>query len=224
MKDKDFLYSKDVPFEFLDDGKQHIDDKVGIKKVSSEYFETGDIKVIKTVFSADNIVKSAVRYEFYCRENTLFIADRVLSDGLNIGVRTRFFVAHNDIFNCNVAAKSKLVLRKDGIGKKFFRLACTLDGESIIEKAGLLLPDGTSAASLGLTFYSGLYRFGREHTSIYGICTDADSNMGKWHFLEDNGFLAQPPTHEGGYKISQNENSVTVENTANPSETVTFDF
>lgn len=220
--EKNFLHSQEMPFEFTDSGKKNISDSVGLKKISEETDEIGKIKIKKTQFSADGIVKYAVRYEFKCGENTKFIADKTVSDGTAIGVRSKFAIDYNANFNCNIAAKNRLVLRKDEIGEKFFRLEYILDNESIMEKAGLLLPDKISDKEIGLTFYSGIYKFGCEHTALYGICTDAENSVGMWHFVEDNGFKAEPPTREGGYKISYADGAVTVCNTLNPDETVTI--
>lgn len=116
-------------------------------------------------------------------------------------VYTSFCVPAGKEMNCNVADKNRLVLRSEGLGAKLFRLANALDGTDIMEKNGLLLPDGFSDGMVRITLYSGLYGFGCRHLAVFGLAEEQSDKIKGWHMERGDGIEISAPDKECRVRI-----------------------
>lgn len=159
----------------------------------------------------------------------------LITDGAQIGaivesmileaprcVYTTFSIPQSRDLNCNVASKSRLVLRAGGRGAKLFRLANQVDGADMMEGCGLLLPDGVTAAEVGITPYSGMYAFGYRHRSVFAMTVDEADKIKGWHMegketmeisapdkscrlrisVKDEGIMLTDPMHDATVTIA----------------------
>ena len=147
----------------------------------------------------------------------------LITDGARIGaivesmileaprcVYTTFSVPQSRDLNCNVASKSRLVLRAGGRGAKLFRLANQVDGADMMEGCGLLLPDGVTADEVGITPYSGMYAFGCRHLSVFAMTVDAADKIKGWHMEGKETMEISAPDKSCRLRILMEENHVTL--------------
>ncbi|MBR2885291.1 MAG: hypothetical protein IKB93_10950 [Clostridia bacterium] len=181
--------------------------------ISEQSVENGSIKVVIKTFSTTNSLIKAKRYEITAGGSTVFIFDKVLSQ-IPVNLRTKFHIRSGKDLRCNIADKSKLVIRQGGNAVKFFRLIYQADGEEVLKTASLMLPDGfCENGDMGLTYYSPMHNFAKEHTVLYGICSDTENRIAAWHFFDEEGFIvARPPSQIGGYRIAVSKEKLFIEN------------
>ncbi len=147
----------------------------------------------------------------------------LITDGAQIGVivenmiletprcvYTTFSVPRSEDLNCNVASKSRLVLRAGGRGAKLFRLANQVDGTDMMEGCGLLLPDGVTADAVGITPYSGMYAFGCRHLSVFAMAVEAEDKIKGWHMEGKETIEISAPDKSCRLRLLLGENSVTL--------------
>lgn len=125
-------------------------------------------------------------------------------------VYTTFSVSRTDDLSCNVASKSRLVLRAGGRGAKLFRLANRVDDVNMMDGCGLLLPDGFAAGDVGVTPYSGLYTFGCRHLSVFALTEEVEENIKGWHMEGDDVMEIAAPDKSCRLRISLDVTGVTL--------------
>ncbi|MFC5652859.1 hypothetical protein ACFPYJ_27900 [Paenibacillus solisilvae] len=138
--------------------------------------------------------------------NTFFIIDRINADR-PVKVHSQFTLNNADSrLSLKVAAETKLVLRRNGAGMKFFLVRAASNGEE--NRASLWLDTGDSrysepveviAARFGYTSES--YR--QEHTMVYAAARDDTETVRHWHILPltDRQFYVEPSAKSGGYSL-----------------------
>lgn len=183
-----------------------------LMQVSEHCEANGSIKVTVKQFADKASYVTAKRFEIAVGDDAIFILDK-LSSQIPVMVKTRFWIKGGLDLRCNIAEKNKLVLRNGGDAAKFFRLLYQADGNDWLNTAGLMLPNRFSeSGDMGISFYSGLHHVAKEHTVLYGICSDTEQNIARWHFLNENGFIVRPSSQVGGYRIVLSERMLLVEN------------
>lgn len=193
-------------------------------QISEHSEENGSIKVTVKSFADKFFLITAKRFEIEVGNDAIFILDKISSQ-LPINVKTRFWIKGGPDLRCNIAEKNKLVLRNSGDAAKFFRLLYQADGNDWLNTAGLMLPDRFSeSGGTGLSFYSGLHHTAKVHTMLYGICSDTEQNIARWHFLKEDGFIVRPPSQIGGYRIVLSERTFLVENLENLCDHIMIDL
>ena len=125
-------------------------------------------------------------------------------------VYTTFSIPQSRELNCNVASKSRLVLRAGGRGAKLFRLANQVDGADMMEGCGLLLPDGVTAAEVGITPYSGMYAFGCRHRSVFAMTVDEADKIKGWHMEGKETMEISAPDKSCRLRISVKDEGITL--------------
>lgn len=125
-------------------------------------------------------------------------------------VYTTFSAPQEKDLTCNVANRSRLVLRSAERGAKLFRLWQTVDGADGMDSAGLLLPDGFSDGAIRLAFYSGLYSFGRDHLSVFGLAEEQSDKVKGWHMEQGEGIEITAPDKSCRLRLLVDGNTVTV--------------
>lgn len=206
----DLIFADIFPWDCLaqGEGKNLFDSLVNIK----EYQRTnGNIRVKIKDFSSELSSVCAKRVEIATGDNALFIMDKISSPE-PINLKTAFWIKGGVDLRCNIAEKNKLVLRNNGKATKFFRLSYLADGSDILQTAGLMLPDRfLNSEDMGLTYYSGLHHTAKEHAVLYGICSDTEQDIPKWHFKYEDGFVIRPPRQMTGYRLVVSQNQFFVE-------------
>lgn len=147
----------------------------------------------------------------------------LITDGAQIGaivesmileaprcVYTTFSIPQSRDLNCNVASKSRLVLRAGGRGAKLFRLANQVDGTDMMEGCGLLLPDGVTADEVGITPYSGMYAFGCRHRSVFAVTVDEADRIKGWHMEGKETMEISAPDKSCRLRISVKDEGITL--------------
>ena len=224
-KESSKLISSDkIPWSFTPEAEGEIATEV-LEKLSEQSKENCSIKVNIKTFSTSNSLIQAKRFEITAGDNTVFLFDKILSQ-IPVNIKTKFQIKCAKDLKCNVADKNKLVIRQGVNGEKFFRLLYQADGNDISKTAGLMFPDEFCENSgMGLTYYSGLYTFAKEHNVLYGICYDTPKEVGRWHFFAENDFIiASPPSKVGGYRIAVSPESLFVENLDDICESIKIDI
>ena len=151
------------------------------------------------------------------------IVDTIVLDSPR-AVYTPFSMPQTDDLSCNVASKSRLVLRAGGRGAKLFRLANRVDGADLMDGCGLLLPDGFAAGVVRVTPYSGLYAFGCRHLSIFALAEDADEKIKGWHMEGADVMEITAPDKQCRLRMSLDATGVTLTDPlAEVTATVAFD-
>ncbi|MBR4873740.1 MAG: hypothetical protein IKV00_07875 [Clostridia bacterium] len=139
-------------------------------------------------------------------------------------VYTPFSMPQTDDLSCNVASKSRLVLRAGGRGAKLFRMTNRVDGADLMDGCGLLLPDGFAAGTLRITPYSGLYAFGCRHLSVFALAEAADEKIKGWHMEGADVIEITAPDKRCRLRISLDEAGVTLNDPfAEAAKTVAID-
>lgn len=152
----------------------------------------------------------AKRICFTDKKNISFFCD-VIKSSKDICVYTDFIAENKDYStSCNVADKNKLVIRNNKCGVKHFKLHSEIDGNSFLEKSGLMMPVSVKeCGDIVYSMYEGLYSFGKEHISSYGIVTDNIEDIIWWHFNKtEEGYMAEPPSKKDGLEIRVSDNVV----------------
>lgn len=125
-------------------------------------------------------------------------------------VYTPFSMPQTDDLSCNVASKSRLVLREGGRGAKLFRMTNRVDGADLMDGCGLLLPDGFAAGTLRITPYSGLYAFGCRHLSVFALTEEVEEKIKGWHMEGDDVMEIAAPDKSCRLRISLDVTGVTL--------------
>jgi len=140
----------------------------------------------------------------------VFFLDIINSDE-DICVYTDFSIENSDLSaSCNVADKNKLVIRNSGCGLKHFRLHSEIDGNSILEKTGLMMPVSIQEnGDIVYSMYDGLYSFGKKHINCFGLSSENLDRIVYWHLKgTERGYLAEAPSQAGGMEIEIFEDCV----------------
>lgn len=128
------------------------------------------------------------------------------------------FENENRHVSINVPDKSKIVVRNDENGFKFFRMKNEIDGNDMIPFGCLMLPDGTASngVDMKMNFYDGMHKEGLEHTKVFCLCTGDSATIPGWHMknMEDGGFLAEPKDKVNSYILYADGDVVTVKGLA----------
>lgn len=127
---------------------------------------------------------------------------------------------------CNIADKSKLVIRDDAIAMKHFRLLSLIDDKDILSSAGLLMPSKIESNSdIGYSMYEGLYGFGREHFACYGYCSGSLDRIIRWHLrLKDDAVTIEPSDGSEGWCLELQLPVIKIFSKTEPFENMTFDM
>jgi len=194
---KTVLFSDiDNPWRFKTDDKKDYDAKEFLEKTEEkDFFKVYEYRNEENSFSGKRICISDGK-------NACFIMDFVKSDK-DICIYSDFSISNCDLsVSCNVADKSKLVIRTKDCGVKHFRMDSLLDGESVLEKSGLMMPVSISSnGDITYSMYEGLYSFGKEHFLCFGFALETLGEIIYWHLNKT----------ETGYVINHSKTGMGVE-------------
>lgn len=178
------------------------------KLCASQENERNGIKYIKYDFTFE---KNRLVRKILTDDRVLFIEDEFFFKSPK-SVYMPFVFNKDEDFWCNVADKTRLVIRNKNEGIKFFRTLSMTDGEDTLAKCGLLLPDKCNeSGKICITPYSGLYSFGKIQKTHYILIFAPSEDIGMWHIVkEDNSYKITNPKGECKYRINYNEDNVEV--------------
>ena len=201
FNDKKVVYTDiNKPWRFKTSDKK--DYSPGIILVKSDVVE-GKVKFSLYQYENSSGCVSARRLCFSDEKNVVFFLDVINSDE-DICVYTDFFINNSDLSaSCNIADKNKLVIRNTGCGLKHFRLHSEIDGNSILEKTGLMMPVSIKEnGDIVYSMYDGLYSFGKKHINCFGLSSETLDKIVYWHLKgTERGYLAEAPSQSGGMEI-----------------------
>ncbi len=201
FEDKKVIYAENVsPWRFKTSDKK--DFNANLVLTENETTE-GNVDFSLCCYKNSDETVIAKRLCFSDNKNIAFIID-VIKSSEDICVYTDFAIENKDLSaSVNVADKSKLVIRKSDCAAKHFKLHSEIDGESILEKGGLMMPaEIKKNGDIVYSMYDGLYSFGKEHINCFGIATDTLSDIIYWHLNKtDRGYIIEPPSKSGGIEI-----------------------
>ncbi len=198
---KEVLYT-DIhnPWRFVTADRQPYETQ--LKLIKNTYEET-EISVSSYVYENSSKTVSAKRICFSDEKNIVFFVDFIES-AEDVCVYTDFTVANFDLSaSCNVADKNKLVIRNHHCGIKHFRMDAALDGTSILDKTGLMMPASIKEnGDITYAMYDGLYGFGKKHMSCYVLSSEKLDQIAFWHLKgTQRGYLAEAPNRTDGVEI-----------------------
>ena len=198
FNEKNVIFSDtDNPWRFKTDDKKDYDAKISlVKTTESDFCKVFEYKNSENTFSGKRICISDGK-------NACLIIDMVKSEK-DICIYSDFTISNEDLSaSCNVADKSKLVIRNSDCGVKHFRLESILDGESVLDKSGLMMPVSISSnGDISYSMYEGLYSFGKEHFLCFGFALDTLGEIIYWHLNKtENGYLINHSKTENGIEI-----------------------
>lgn len=162
-------------------------------KESKEVWQDGGLEFTLYGYRCEEL--NASRIIVSDRERLCFVFDKVHT-AFPASLYTDFYIGGSlGEMSCNIADINRIVVRSGGMFYKFFRLYNCLNGESKMEKAGLMLPDkNPQNTDLKLSYYEGIHGLYNTHISLYGICGDVEQNCWAWHYkVSGSVFSAQPP-------------------------------
>lgn len=206
---KSVIYTE-IPWHFKSAGNNDVDTVLNLTKSEKGY--DGELTFLVEQYENTDKSISGKRIHINCGENSLFIVDLINSEE-EICVYTDFTADNKDFtVSCNVAEKNKLVIRNSHCGIKHFRLMSEIDGTSIIDKTGLMMPyEVRNNGDVTYSMYEGLHSFGKKHITCFGICTATLVKIPAWHYKNDeSGFIAEPPAGGKSWKIEVLGNSVLI--------------
>lgn len=195
------------PWHFKTADKKAYD--TNLKLVKSERKSEEISFVLHSYKNSENSL-FAKRIYLAADENVVFICDFIKSEK-DICVYTDFLFKNSDLSaSCNIAAKNKLVIRKADCAAKHFRLFSEIDGNCIIDKTGLMMPQSvTKCGDVVYSMYEGLYSFGKEHMACFGLCTDTAEKIAGWHYIKtDKGYKVESPSKKGRWEIAMREGCI----------------
>jgi len=140
---------------------------------------------------------------FSDENNVVFFLDIINSDE-DICVYTDFSIDNSDLSaSCNIADKNKLVIRNSDCGLKHFRLHSEIDGDSVLEQTGLMMPVSVKEnGDVVYSMYDGLHSFGKKHINCFGLASEELDRIVYWHLKDtEKGYLAEAPSHTDGLEI-----------------------
>ena len=138
--------------------------------------------------------------------NTFFIIDRIKAQS-PVKVHSQFTLNNTDSrLKVKAAAETKLVLRRNDAGMKFFLVSATSSRE---ENRGILwlgcrdlrYSEPVEVTTSKFHYTSEWYR--TEHTIVYAAARDDTETVKNWHILllTDKHFYVEPPAKVGGYSL-----------------------
>ncbi|MBQ4517915.1 MAG: hypothetical protein II997_04950 [Clostridia bacterium] len=189
------------PWHFKAADKKVYDTSLQLFKTESK---TREISFTLHSYKNNENTLFAKRVYLSADENVVFICDFIKSEK-DICIYTDFVIANSDLSaSCNIAEKNKLVIRNAKCAAKHFRLFSEIDGNCIMDKTGLMMPQSvTKCSDVIYSMYEGLYSFGKEHIACFGFCTDTVEKIVGWHYIKtDKGYKVEPPSKGGGWEIA----------------------
>ena len=186
---KSVIYTE-IPWHFKDADNNDVD--VDMKLIKSEKTDYVDISVVVQSYTDEEKQITANRIVILCGEKLVFITDLIKSVE-DICVYTDFTAQNSDFsISCNVAEKGKLVIRNSECGVKHFRLLSEIDGVSVADSSGLMMPFAIgTCGDVSYSMYEGLHNHGKMHISCFGICVNNLDKIIHCHFQDtDNGYAA----------------------------------
>lgn len=190
----------DCPWRFKTSDKKDFDANLVLKENA---MTEGNFNYSLCHYTNSDGTAEAKRLVFSDGKNIAFIFDAVKSLE-DVCVYTDFIIENGDLSSSvNVADKSKLVIRKSDCAAKHFKLHSEIDGESILEKGGLMMPvEIKKNGDIVYSMYDGLYNFGKKHVNCFGVAVDTLSEIIYWHLNKtERGYLIEPPSKTGGIEI-----------------------
>ncbi|MBW7456129.1 hypothetical protein ACFOLF_03485 [Paenibacillus sepulcri] len=175
-----------------------VTERDGIEVIRSDAAELYGYPIIK-----------AERIWITAMSHTLFIIDRLKAER-PVRVVSSFMLNDDDNrMKVKAAAETKLVLRRNAAGMKFFQVSAASGGEA-----------SRSSLWIGDTPYSGpvemnasTFRFTgdscqTEHIHVYAAARDDTEAVKEWHILPltDRQFYVEPPAGLTGYSLELGEN------------------
>lgn len=138
--------------------------------------------------------------------NTYFIIDRIKAES-PVKVDSQFALNNTDSrLKVKAAAETKLVLRRNDAGMKFFLVSATSSGEE--NRGSLWLDCGDLRYSEPAEVTTSMFRYTSEwfrtkHTIVYAAARDDTEAVKHWHILPltNRHFYVEPPAKYGGYSL-----------------------
>ena len=229
MKSKSFLGDRELGYVenvWTFKSEEHAGKVYDVTKTDEFKISCGKIDAVIEKYSCDD---AEFAFRVYATVGSInYIVDRVKAKE-DVCIYSHFCIENSSkLLSVNVADKSKLVVRNGNDAFKFFRLAGELDGNDVLASGGLLLPDGVAenGVDTGMSFYTGLHNFGKDHTAIFCICTGHSDSIPGWHMkrTDDGGYLAEPKGKVGSYKLFSQDDMITVVSLDDQNEKVVIDL
>jgi len=198
----------EIPWHFKTSDKKFFDTDLVL--VKSETTEKNGVLCSEFVYEACGIV--AKRMSFQIGNSVAFVYDSIDSEK-ELCVYSDFVIQNNDLsVECNIADKSKLVIRSKNTGIKHFRLSSLLDECSVMDSIGILMPYKVkSNGDIVYSMYEGLYNYGNKHRCLFGFTADSPEKIPGWHFYDsDKGFKACAPGNATEHEIEISENQLKI--------------
>lgn len=200
-KGRNLVYADaSAPWRFKTSDKQDYGNDLALAESKSE---EGKLKFSLYLYKNDSGSISARRFCFSDEKNIVFFIDVITSDE-DICVYTDFSIDNSDLStSCNIADKNKLVIRNSDCGLKHFRLHSEIDGVSVLEQTGLMMPVSIKEnGDIIYSMYDGLHSFGKRHINCFGFAAENLDKIVYWHLKgTDRGYLAEAPSHTDGMEI-----------------------
>ena len=176
--------------------------------IASKKTSCGQFSVTETVYRVD---EDGISRAFVTDGRQLSVLIEKMTFDQPTCAYTTFSLPLADDLSCNVAGKSRLVVRSKGFGAKLFRVFHSVDGEDAMENGGLLLPDGFQGGLMNFSAYSGIKTFGCRHVSAYAMTEDGSDRIPGWHMEGKGTVEITAPDKSCRLRLVLDETSVTLD-------------